>query len=76
MSQPGLGPKLPRADKALCRPVMLLSFPFSLSLLMQREPLEDLGLPRKRLKGKEGNITGLHKALSSSILLDGSLSLV
>lgn len=56
--------------------MILLSFPFSLSLVMQKEPLEDLGLTRKRLKGKEGKITGPHKALSSSIFLDGSLSLV
>ena len=69
--------------------MILLSFPFSLSLVMQKEPLEDLGLMRKRLKGgqkkgkrrgknfaPEGKITGPHKALSSSIFLDGSLSLV
>lgn len=56
--------------------MILPSFPFSLSLVMQKEPLEDLGLTRKRLKGKEGKITGLHKALSSSVFLDGSLSLV
>lgn len=52
-------------EKALCGPVMLPSFPFSLFLGRPKSSRGSLCITRERLKGKESNITGLHKALSA-----------
>lgn len=52
-------------EKALCRPVILPSFPFSLFLVRPTSSRGSFCITRERLKGQEGKSTGLHKALSA-----------